>query len=346
MTTDTEEVLSNELIRLRISGGASGVDEGPITSRYTLDELIKSTFQPALHTQKILEPIVPTHPFFDRAKKLHRKHDWPEERFENFQRLLCGTRNFPCILLLNPKNDLLPFDEMVEATPTLTWLENTLEEIGLRLDDVIIMDLFPMLTNEWLEEHPDKRDQVIPEMFGLTLDFIREFKLPIILSCQCFRPFQHERWGSFNHDMIRKLSSSMIGAERQTVLGFHFEEHLIHCVQGFHPAALYHADYEREQRLDKSLRQIFHSLFEPCAPWQTENLGKSLDGKTESIKILIQQLRLSAAEYDELRMRGHSLGMSQHREGLITAEQWDNTEKALNLIVPLLFLNTSTKSPL
>ncbi|KAJ5588388.1 hypothetical protein N7537_011066 [Penicillium hordei] len=63
MTTDTEEVLSNELIRLRISTGASG---------------------PALHSQKILEPIASTHSFFDRAKELHQKHDWLEERFENF----------------------------------------------------------------------------------------------------------------------------------------------------------------------------------------------------------------------------------------------------------------------
>ena len=168
---------------------------------------------------------------------------------------------------------------MVEATPTLTWLENTLEEIGLRLDDIIIMDLFPMLTNEWLEEHPDKRDQVIPEMFGLTLDFIREFKLPIILSCQCFRPFQHERWGSFNHDMIRKLSSSMVGAERQMVFGFHFEEHFIHCVQGFHPATLYHVDYEREQTLDKNLGQIFHSCSSRAHPGKTRTWRKACKTK-------------------------------------------------------------------
>ncbi|KAJ5421053.1 hypothetical protein N7465_003572 [Penicillium sp. CMV-2018d] len=361
MTTDTQEVLSDELAHLRISGGASGVDEGLTT----LDEFVKTTFQPTLHNQINLEPIVPTHSFFDRAKELHQKHEWPEERFENFQRLLCGTRNFPCILLLNPKNDLLPFDEMVKATPTLTWLENTLEEIGLRLDDVIIMDLFPMLTDEWLEEHPDKRDQVIPEMFGLTLDFIREFKLPIILSCQCFRPFQHERWGSFNHEMISKLSSSMVSAECQTVFGFHFEEHFIqrgrvepsnfgfyfeehfiHCVRGFHPAILDYVDDEREHTsLDKNLRQIFHSLFEPCAHWQNENLEKTLHGTRMSIQILIERLRQSAAEYDQLRMRGHPPGMSQHREDLITAEQWDNTEKALNLIVQLLPPNTSKKSP-
>lgn len=232
---------------------------------------------------------------------------------------------------------------MVKATPTLKWLENTLEEIGLRLDDVIIIDLFPMLTNEWLEEHPEQRDQVIPEMFGLTLDFIRELKLPIVLSCQCFRPFQHERWGSFNHDMILNLSSSMPSAERQKVSGFHFEEHFIHCVRGFHPANLYRGDYERKQKI---LRQIFHSLFEPCVPWQNEKLEKSLHHKTKSIQILIQQLRQSAAEYDELRMRGPPPAMSQHGEGSITAGQWANPQKALNLIVQLLSPNTAETSPL
>ncbi|CAG8908209.1 unnamed protein product [Penicillium egyptiacum] len=153
------------------------------------------------------------------------------ERFENFQRLLCGTRTFPCILLLNPKDEHLPFDEMVEKTATLTWLEDALDEMSLGLDDVIIMDLFPMLTNEWLDEHPDKRDQVIPEMFELILDFIREFKPPTILSCQCFRPFpfQHKHWGSFRHAMLPKLCSTMESAEYQKVSGFRFERHFIHC---------------------------------------------------------------------------------------------------------------------
>lgn len=210
------------------------------------------------------------------------------------------------------------------------------------------MDLFPMLTDESLDEHPDKCDQVIPEMFALALDFIRETKLPVILSCQCFGSFRHERWGSFAHDMIPKLSSSMVNAERQTVFGFHFEEHFIHCVQGFHPARLYYADYEREEKLDKILRQIFYSLFEPCALWQiwqNKNLEKSLRRKSESIQTLIKQLPQNAAEYDELRIRGHSLSMTPHLGCSITAEKWDTPEKALNLIVQLLSPNTSQESP-
>lgn len=79
----------------RYRGGASGVGEGSITSQSTLDELGKTTLQPALHTQEILEPIIPTHSFFDRAKELHQKYEWPEERFENFQRLLTWLKKYP-----------------------------------------------------------------------------------------------------------------------------------------------------------------------------------------------------------------------------------------------------------
>ncbi|KAF3005407.1 hypothetical protein E8E15_001289 [Penicillium rubens] len=59
---------------------------------------------------------------------------------------------------------------MVDHTPTLTWLEGVLDEIGLGLDHVIIMDLLPMLTDNWLGEYPAERDKVIPEMLKLTLD--------------------------------------------------------------------------------------------------------------------------------------------------------------------------------
>ncbi|KGO72692.1 hypothetical protein PITC_056780 [Penicillium italicum] len=339
MTLGAGEILSAELIRLRISGGSRYADEDPVTNLSTLEELIKSTLQPALHAQQTLDPIVSTHSLFDRAKELCQKHQWPMQRFNNFQRLLCGTRNFPCILLLNPKNDHLPFNDMVKGTPTLRWLEDTLEKIGLRLDDVSIMDLFPMLTDNWLDNHPAKRKEVIPEIFDLTLDFIREFKPPIFLSCQCFASFQHERWNSFDHYMIQKLSSSMSTAKSQKVRGFYFEEHFIQCVQGFHPANLYRVEYERKQTLDTILRRIFHSLFKPCAAWQKKynvELKTKMDDKTRSIKDLIKQLQKSVAEYDEMRLRAFALGMYRDRGDSTKVMEWNTIETALDLIVKAL----------
>ena len=61
---------------------------------------------------------------------------------------------------------------MVDRTPTLMWLEDVLNEIGLGLDDVVIMDLVPMLT-DGLDEHPAGRDTAIAEMFKLTRLYLR-----------------------------------------------------------------------------------------------------------------------------------------------------------------------------
>jgi hypothetical protein len=352
MTTGTDElvnaeILSAELIRLRVSGYSGHANEEQDTTQPTLDKFIESTLQPALAAQQTLERIDSEHPFFDRAKELCEKHDWPIERFENFQRLLCGTRTFPCILLLNPKNDLLPFDKMVEQTSTLAWLEEILHDIGLGLDDVIIMDLFPMLTDEWLDEHPAERGKVISEMFKLTLDFIREFKLPTILSCQCFRPFQHERWGSFNHGMLQKLCSRMDRAQRQMVSGFNFENHYIHSVSAFHPAKFLRKDEDNKLELKELLCSTFRSLFDPCAAWRNKysmKLEKSLDEKSQSIKSLIEQLQQSKAEYDEILMRRRLLCMSRNRGHSITAEPRDNRKKGGKLIAELWSSKTPEKS--
>ncbi|KAJ5950424.1 uncharacterized protein N7479_008837 [Penicillium vulpinum] len=189
------------------------------------------------------------------------------------------------------------------------------------------MGLFPMLTDEWLDEHPDEREQVIREMFVLTLDCIREFKLSIILSCQCFPSFRDERWGSFSgDDVVQNLRSS------------------IKCAERFHPAKLCYEEYDS---LDKMLRQIFHSLFQPCATWKKEynmKLEKRLDRKRRYIQTLVSSLRDHVAEYDEIRMRAISQGISWNREGSFTAEQWNESKKALDWIVQALSPDTSGKS--
>ncbi|CAP92340.1 Pc13g12710 [Penicillium rubens Wisconsin 54-1255] len=154
------------------------------------------------------------------------------------KRLRCGTRTFLCILLLNPKGDLLPSDDMVDHTPTLTWLEGVLDEIGLGLDHVIIMDLLPMLTDNWLGEYPAERDKVIPEMLKLTLDLFESssYILSSLVNAFTISGMSAE---VLYHGMLRKLCSNMDRAERQIVSGFCFENHSIHSVAAFHPAKVF-----------------------------------------------------------------------------------------------------------
>lgn len=124
-------------------------------------------------------------------------------------------------------------------------------EIGLQFEDIIILELFPMLTDEWLESHPQERDEVIRELFKLTVDFIREFEPSVILSCQCFGASQYWRWGAFSDAVAAELRSSMIGAEKLTVSGFYVDNHWTHVVHGFHPAKLFYEQGKESQRLEK-----------------------------------------------------------------------------------------------
>ncbi|KAE8330396.1 hypothetical protein BDV39DRAFT_202197 [Aspergillus sergii] len=109
-----------------------------------------------------------------QGRQFQKKWDIPEEGFNNWKALLSGWLEFPAILLLNPSPwDHLPFDEMVDKSPTLSWLQKTLGGLQLQLDDVIILDTFPMLRdnlrNDTLTQMgPARLDELARESFALT----------------------------------------------------------------------------------------------------------------------------------------------------------------------------------
>jgi len=320
------EALSSRMNSLQICGESTNLEEctGDILNPFlissadlqqpqTFRDLLANLLQPALNKQKDATQILPTHPFFDQVRTFWQKYGWPLQRFENYRRLLCGILNFPCILLLNPKNDHLMFDEMVQKTRILLWLQDTLNEMDLCLDDIIIMDLFPMLTNEWLDQHPDEREEAIREAFDLTIDFIQEFKIRTILSCQCFAPFQHPRWGDFSHTVADGLRSSMIGADNGFVLGLNLTNHTVHGIHGFHPAKIYYEFGKERQRLEELLHGIFTSSFEPCAAWLDRykmDLQESLDKKRLAVRTTAETLHRMMADYEEERKKADTLGMN------------------------------------
>ncbi|CAG8910003.1 unnamed protein product [Penicillium egyptiacum] len=260
-----------------------------------LEELLKETIKPAL-----IERILPNDPFFTRAEKLRDKYGLPQQGFENFRRLLCGIRNFPCILLQNPKNDELEFDKMVTGTFTLDWLQKVLSDIGFKLDDIIILELFPMLTDTWLGDNHDKRLQALHDMFELTLDFIHEFRLPIIVACQCFRPKDGGLYASFRHAKLRDLRSSLNSAQNKTVSQFNYKQHTAHVVHGFHPAYRRYRDDDYRKNLIAILRSTFNSLFGSYADSRREceaRLLLSESRHSELIRSSIERLLEKAIEF-------------------------------------------------
>ncbi|CAG7949454.1 unnamed protein product [Penicillium nalgiovense] len=309
----------------------------------SLEELLDKIIQPALRTQRTVERIHPNDPFFDRAKNLRQKYKLPQKGFENFQRLLCGIRDFPCILLQNPKNDELEFEEMIAETDSLYWLQEVLNNNGFNLDDIIVIDLFPMLTDTWLEEHPDESPQAIQDMFNLTLDFIHEFKLPIILSCQCFNPSRKTRktlWASFSHTKIGDLRSSMNGAEFHTVSQFSHMTHTAHVVHGFHPA---HLSYDHcEDYIEfwnTTLRTIFHLLFGPYAKYLQRY--RAAQSEIELIRSSFQALHRRVTKFDRVHEQGLALDMFENQDEPSILDDWNDLKSTLDPILKKL----SPKTP-
>ena len=105
----------------------------------------------------------------------------------NYITLMCGFLAFSVIMLLNPSGlDYLPWDDMVDESPTLTWLRRVLQPLGFTLKEIIIIDVFSLLTNQRMDNLPDdEKLRMASEVFNLTVKFLHHFQPQIVISCQC-----------------------------------------------------------------------------------------------------------------------------------------------------------------
>ncbi|KAJ5742549.1 uncharacterized protein N7511_011281 [Penicillium nucicola] len=207
------------------------------------------------------------------ARHIWEREGWNGEGLSNYITLLCGILNFPAILLLNPSGwDYLPWNEMIENSPTLTWLEQALEPWGFTLRDIIIIDTFPLLTDRDMNSMEDaEKLRLSSEVFNLTVSFLHRFKPPVMVSCQCATKTSHPRWGIVEHPVAALLCSSVGGARRREVAQLSVNERIIHVVQGFHPMYIERtADPEIRSGLDETLHSIIEKLYRPCAEWKDQ----------------------------------------------------------------------------
>lgn len=134
----------------------------------------------------------------------------------------------------------------------------------MTLDDVMVLDIFPFLTNDFLDslDHEERKAKV-KEAFSLAIELIQKIRPSIVLSCQCFAryTYQHERWGGFTNPLIDVLSSSMSEAEQQRVSKVSIGDHTFHVIKAFNPAKIYYEDGQEKQDIDNLLRDIFSKVF-------------------------------------------------------------------------------------
>ncbi|MCJ1303135.1 hypothetical protein MMC08_005942 [Hypocenomyce scalaris] len=246
----------------------------PSTFESEAERLIRCHLPVELTFARTNELLTPDHTCFDAARQFCDRWSIPRQALENFIGLACGNPRFPMIMLQNPANshERLSLKEMILLCPTLKWLEDVLEEIGLKMANVIILDVCPLLSSERLEEmEADDKRTAIEEAYDVTVEILARIKPKIMISCQC-QTRGSDKWPMASNLVALELCSSVSGARDGLVRTVAVERHDIQVIQGFHP--MYHIrqydDSERTRR-ERLLKELLQLVYTPCATWQRED---------------------------------------------------------------------------
>lgn len=194
--------------------------------------------------------------------------------WKNFKRLLCGYQDLPFIILQNPTRKHVHEYEEMKRCPTLQWISDVLEEIGLTLEDVVIMDICSLFSDDDLDRM-DKESQrtwdAVEKSYAMVEDILEFLKPSMVLSCQCITRWGRRQrvdrswqtiWKSADNGLARTLCSSqkdiMRGASKEIKVG----SNSTLCVYGVHPRRLKFND-----AMIPELRGAFKDVFVPCMRW-------------------------------------------------------------------------------
>jgi hypothetical protein len=204
--------------------------------------------------------------------------------------LLCGWLDFPVILLLNPSPfDDLEYEDMVQQSPTLGWLEENLELLKLELRDVIVLDTFPMVTDELLESKVllDDWFELVADSFELTLTCLRFIRPRILVSCQCCSKAINKKWGSFGDIRAAQLCSSEAGARQELVKTVEIYGHRMLVVQGVHPQNV----VQYNHKMEGVLKTLFTKVFGPFGQWKDTRVTEQREAERREVVLAQEGIR-------------------------------------------------------
>ena len=285
---------------------------------------------PYLDGCRTLERLSPDNPFFQHARDFWEKEGFEGEGLSNYTDLLCGILNFPPILLLNPSNwDHLTLDDMVRNSPTLSRLQGELESFGFTLRDIVVIDIFPLLTDRKLNSiGEEERRRLCNEAFNLTVNFFRQFQTPVVISCQYSTKQGHARWDIVDHPLASQLSSSVNKARGRQVTRVRLDDQFIHVAQGFHPM---HIEYEKDVNSRLNLELVLHGLlgsfYEPCEDWRLRRQQHYEGEMDEAAKEMITRMTAfldSITDYRRAQRKAASFGTVTLRLGHYSTSRWAN----------------------
>ncbi|KAG8158309.1 hypothetical protein KVR01_012070 [Diaporthe batatas] len=205
--------------------------------------------------------------------------------WKNFKRLLSGYQDLPFIILQNPTNAHIYEYEEMKKCPTLQWISEVLAEIGLALEDIVIIDICSLLSEDDLKrmasqssDGPQRKDEAVERSYGMVEDILKFLKPSVVVSCQCATMGTRERptsggavertWEPAKNMLASCLCSREYQAKRGWTKNIRIGTDYSLMVYAVHPRRLCF-----EQSMIPVLRGIFKDVFEPCMAWFKSNKG-------------------------------------------------------------------------
>lgn len=231
----------------------------------------------------------------DSVKKFCEDYDigLDSNQWKNFKQLLSGCQDLPFIILQNPTNaHIYEYDEMKKC-PTLQWISDVLAEIGLTIEDVVIVDICSLLSENDLKqmaskdsEGPQRKDDAVERSYGMVEDILKCLKPRVVISCQCATLGTRERltsggavertWEPAKNMLAGCLCSREYHAKRGWTKNIRIGTKYALMVYAVHPRRLCF-----EQSMIPVLRGTFKDVFVPCMTWFKRDGDKGQASDTE-----------------------------------------------------------------
>ncbi|RAL06800.1 uncharacterized protein BO97DRAFT_357967 [Aspergillus homomorphus CBS 101889] len=213
---------------------------------------------------------------FAKAREFQRRYSLNTNCYKNHIRLAAGYCHMPVIILQNPcNNHTKDFYDMFTQNSALKIIRDILEDIGLNIDDVPILDLCPMISDQWAQTraqsgHSKEVLQAIYDAYDLTTQYLEVLQPATVIVLQCATNQsavgKHPFLGNVNHPVAQRLCSSMDEAMGRKSRVEQIVHHQVRMVAGFHPSRIWHeSDPALRKILATTLRDILSSVYVPYA---------------------------------------------------------------------------------
>jgi hypothetical protein len=143
----------------------------------------------------------------------------------------------------------------------------TFKGLELSMDDVVILDVCPLLSDVWLRCITEK-EKAIKEAYELIEDILVLLKPELVISCQCATKSLSSHFGKHASEFAQELGSSWLAAEQKQVVRFQYREYVFNIVKAFRPRSFMERDGKDAHRREALLKETLTHFLAPCGKWK------------------------------------------------------------------------------